>query len=79
LGQIALSQSDKRSRLHRFEIVAGVAMGALTIRWGYSRDNYADGTIAQLCDAYLKTVRTLTDTLTAEGAHDPRGMELLPL
>jgi amino acid adenylation domain-containing protein/non-ribosomal peptide synthase protein (TIGR01720 family) len=79
LGQIALSQSDKRSRVHRFEIVAGVAMGALTIRWGYSRDNYADETIAQLCDAYLKTVRTLTDTLTAEAVHDPQGMELLPL
>jgi amino acid adenylation domain-containing protein/non-ribosomal peptide synthase protein (TIGR01720 family) len=79
LGQIALSQSDKRYRLHRFEIVAGVAMGALTVRWGYSRDNYADETIGFLCDTYLKTVRSLIDALSAEGAQDSRGMELAPL
>jgi microcystin synthetase protein McyA len=73
LGQIALSQSDKRSRLHRFEIVAGVAMGALTVRWGYSRDNYAHGTIELLCAAYLNVVRSLTDTFIAEAAHGSLG------
>lgn len=79
LGQIALSQSDQRARLHRFEIVAGAAMGALTVRWGYSRDNYADATIDRLCEAYLKTVRSLSESLAASAGQELRGRELAPL
>ena len=60
IGQIALSQGKNRKRMHRFEIVSGIANGELTVRWGYSRDDYDDETIKKLCDVFLRTVYDLT-------------------
>ena len=60
LGQIALSQSKQRRRTHRFEIVAGISKGILTVRWGYSLDDYQEETVSQLCEEYLQAVVGMT-------------------
>ena len=60
LGQIALSQNKQRRRIHRFEIIAGIAKGILTVRWGYSLDDYQEETVSQLCKEYLQAIVSMT-------------------
>ena len=59
IGQIMLSQSAKRPRLHLFEIVAGVANGRLVVRWGYSTNTCAAETVAHVSERFLQNLRRL--------------------
>ena len=59
IGQIALSQSDRRKRLHLFEIVAGFVNGSLLIRWGCSTDMYTGETVAHVSKRFLDNLRQL--------------------
>ena len=59
IGQIALSQSNERRRLHLFEIVAGFVQGSLLVRWGYSTDLYNEATVARVSEQFFANLRRL--------------------
>ena len=63
IGQIKLTQEEKKPRLHDLEIIAGISNDQLSLRIGYNVHKLREESIIQICELFEGSIKELLSEL----------------